>query len=129
MRRRSRGRAKRIRIHEPRSILVIHEPRKPLVLFPIREIGYKAIFLVPCLCDGEQLVQGNQRFNVLGVDVGHKSCDIFKLDNVSGKNLLCNGKVRVRLAAKGFSCALKVRDDFVYFRAFNFFKGEINGDK
>lgn len=53
IRRRIHGRVMRIRTHEPRSSIVVNEPREILTLISIREIGYKAIFLVPILCNSE----------------------------------------------------------------------------
>ena len=59
------------------------------------------------------------------VDVGHKSYNIFKNGNFLRKFSLYNIEVNIRLDAKSFSCALKIRNDFIYIFNIYFFNFEI----
>lgn len=101
---RIRRRVMRMREQEPRNILVILEPRKPLVLIPIREIGYKSIFLVPCFGDGEELVEGGDCFEVVWVDFSDECFDVLKLEWTSRCFLLVYLEASIWDEIQVFSC-------------------------
>lgn len=107
----TRSRATRIRIDEASSILVIHEPRKPLVLIPIREIGYKSIFLVPCFGYGEELVECGDCFEVVWVDVFEQDVVALLVFGIKRYyivgNMECVSRLEVQIIAsviKGIDC-------------------------
>lgn len=105
MRNRRRSRAIRIRIDEARSIIVVSEPRKILPLISIREIRHKAIFLVPCLCDGEELVEGGDCFEVVWVDVFEQDVVALLVFGIKRYyivgNMECSSRLEVQIIASG----------------------------